>query len=59
MIDNSQINVYGGEISFRGKLESAISSYISKYHHKERLDGDSSAKVPIVVLVVEGKKNLI
>jgi hypothetical protein len=58
LVDNSQINVYGGEISFRGKLESAISSYVSKYHHKERSDDDGSTKTPIVILVVEGNIKL-
>jgi len=58
LVDNSQINVYGGEISFRGKLESAISSYVSKYHHKERSDYDGSTKTTIVILVVEGNIKL-
>ena len=53
LVDNSQLNVFGGEISFRGKLESAISSYISKYKNF-KLGEDGSAKIPIVVLVLEG-----
>jgi hypothetical protein len=53
LVDNSQLNVFGGEINFRGKLESAISSYGSKYRKLTFENGESS-KIPIVVLVLEG-----
>ena len=47
LVDNSQLNAYGGEIEFRGKLESAISNYNTKLWEK-------SEPSPIVVLVLEG-----
>ena len=49
------MNVFGGEINFRGKLESKISSYGSKYRNLTFENGESS-KIPIVVLVLEGFK---
>lgn len=47
LVDNSELNKFGGEIEFRGKLERAIVNF----------KNDSSSEdtgVPIVVLVLEG-----
>ena len=45
------MNVFGGEINLRGKLESAISNYKSE---KSPNLLDSGDIIPIVVVVLEG-----
>lgn len=46
LVDNSQLNVYGGEIPFRARLESEISKGTSKEN-----------AIPIVLVVIEGGPN--
>jgi transient receptor potential cation channel subfamily M protein 2 len=48
LVDNSQLNKFGGEIEFRGRLEMEIVSY------KHGLADQSGEEAPIVVLVLEG-----
>lgn len=47
LVDNSQLNEYGGEVELRGKLERAIVNY------------ENSNKAQIVVLVLEGGPNTV
>jgi hypothetical protein len=46
LVDNSQVNKFGGEIKFRGELEKAIVT--------NKTVSGSIVDVPIVVLVLEG-----
>jgi hypothetical protein len=54
LVDNSQLNKYGGEIEFRGKLEQAIVSYSSEFN-----EFSNGYQTPIVVLVLEGGPNTL
>ena len=47
LVDNSQLNEYGGEVELRGKLERAIVNF------------DESNRAQIVVLVLEGGPNTL
>ncbi|CAF0919426.1 unnamed protein product [Brachionus calyciflorus] len=47
LVDNSELNVYGGEVEFRAKLEREIVNYVE------------SKNAPIVVLVLEGGERTI
>jgi transient receptor potential cation channel subfamily M protein 2 len=49
LVDNSQLNKFGGEIEFRGRLEMEIVSYYKSGGLDPR-----GEEVPIVVLVLEG-----
>lgn len=51
LVDNAQLNVFGGEINLRGRLESAISNYKAKIKTNSP---DSDGDIPIVVVVLEG-----
>lgn len=57
LVDNSQLNKYGGEIEFRGKLEQAIVSYSSD--SSEFNESTNGYQTPIVVLVLEGGPNTL
>lgn len=58
MVDNAQLNMFGGEIKFRGRLEKAIVSY-----RKDAVEAGESTRneseAPIVVLVLEGGPNTL
>lgn len=56
LVDNSQLNVYGGEIDFRGRLEKAIVSYEKEGEPNDSVNGNET---PIVVLVLEGGPNTL
>lgn len=60
MVDNSQLNVYGGEIKFRTKLEKAIVGYRKDASEVgEPTRNNESEAAPIVVLVLEGGPNTL
>ncbi len=55
LVDNAQVK-YGGEIKFRGELESAIANKtnLEKINKNMGSISKSNDKIPIVVLVLEG-----
>ena len=60
LVDNAQLNVYGGEIDFRGRLEKAIVSYEKEGDTTTTITTTTNGfETPIVVLVLEGGPNTL
>lgn len=57
LVDNAQLNTYGGEIDFRGRLEKAIVNYERDVDLGESIAAGN--ETPIVVLVLEGGPNTL